>query len=190
MSDQDVLDASLAERFRRGDEQAFAEVYQSWSALIYTLALRSLADQADAEDITQQVFVAAWRSRTQFDPQRSALRNWLLGITRFKIADTYQRRRRDLRVVNEVIAQAHVRTLDPELAELNDTADRMVIADVLAGLEDEPRRVLRLAFFEDLTHSQIAERLQLPPGTVKSHIRRSLQKLRDRLGVELDAFRS
>jgi RNA polymerase sigma factor (sigma-70 family) len=195
MSGQDAHNAAderlVSQRFRSGDQQAFAEIYRSWSALIYTLSLRALGDQADAEDLTQQVFVAAWNSRGQFDPERSALRSWLLGITRYKIADAYQHRRRDLRVMDKISGDAQVYTqLDAELEEIDATAERMAIADALNGLDEEPRRVLRLAFFDDLTHTQIAERLQLPPGTVKSHIRRSLLKMRDRLGVEFDAYRS
>ena len=78
----------------------------------------------------------------------------------------------------------------PAKLEPIDVAERLIVADELARLEKVPQQVLRLAFFEDLTHAQIAERLKLPPGTVKSHIRRSLLKIRSRMEVLPDAYES
>lgn len=170
----------LARRFAAGDERALAEIYGQWSSLVFSLAIRSLGDATDAEDVTQKVFVAAWQGRERFDPARASLSAWLVGITRHTIADTHQARTRERAITEQVTAITGDETAPaPEV----DLADRLLIADEMARLDPLPRAVVRLAFFDDLTHLQIAERLQIPVGTVKSHIRRSLNKLRGRLEV-------
>ena len=175
----------LIERFLAGDETALAQIYKRWSPLVYSVALRSLGEVAEAEDVTQKVFVAAWSSRSHYLPERAKLPAWLMGITRNKILDAHQSRARATRIHNQVVAN-----IDRRAPEPLDVAERLLIADEIARLDAVPQQVLRLAFFEDLTHAQIAERLQLPPGTVKSHIRRSLIKLKRRLEVRADAYES
>lgn len=105
-----------------------------------------------------------------------------MGIARNKIVDTHARRGRDRRIKDQVTANIDLPTTEPI-----DVAERLLVADELSRLGEVPQQVLRLAFYDDLTHAQIAERLQLPPGTVKSHIRRSLIKMRRRLEVLPDA---
>jgi RNA polymerase sigma factor (sigma-70 family) len=174
--------ASLAASFAAGDERALAEAYRRWSSLVYTLALRNLGDVSEAEDVTQGVFVAAWQGRKGFDAGRS-LPAWLVGITRHRIADALAARSRDrtMEAALRQTAEADDGRDEPDLA------DRLLVAEELARLEPVPQQVLRLAFFEDLTHVQIAERLSLPLGTVKSHIRRGLDRLRSRMEVNGDA---
>jgi RNA polymerase sigma factor (sigma-70 family) len=167
----------LESRFRAGDARALAIAYDRWGPLVYNLSLGSLRDPTDAEDATQQVFVAAWRSRSTFDPQRRPLAAWLVGITRNTIADLHAARARAAALEQALAAAAGEETVEVELG------DRLLIADELAHLPAEAQRIVRLAFFDGLTHRQIAERLGLPLGTVKSHIRRSLLRMRDRLGV-------
>ncbi|WP_309615754.1 sigma-70 family RNA polymerase sigma factor [Salinibacterium sp.] len=188
MTATDVEDESrLCLAFVAGDEKALAEVYSRWASLVYTLALRSLGDVGDAEDVTQKVFVAAWTGRGKFDVSRARLSSWLVGITKNKIADTHEARARIRRLQQELAATS---SLGERVSEEIDLADTLLVADEIARLDPEAQRVMRLAFFDDLTHNQIAVRLELPLGTVKSHIRRSLQKMRSRLEATYATRRS
>ena len=171
--------ADIDAAFQAGDERALAEAFRRWSPLVHTLALRALRDSAEAEDVTQQVFVSAWRGRQGFDPARAPLPAWLTGITRNAIADVHNRRAREHR--NAMVVATS--TGPPPESETAALADRLTVADEMARLGEPQRTILTLAFYEDLTHDQISEQLGLPLGTVKSHIRRSLTRLRDRLEV-------
>lgn len=173
----------LATAFVAGDEQALAEAYARWSSLVYTIAVRSLGDPGEAEDVTQKVFIAAWRGRASFQSSRSRLPAWLVGITRHTVADTHEARSRRRRVEEAV-------TFEHELSQADDSvdiADRVMMTDELQRLGPVPQRVMQLAFYDDLTHTQIADSLGMPLGTVKSHIRRSLTRLRMRLEANDDA---
>lgn len=167
--------------FMAGDERALEKIYQQYSGLVFTVALRSLGEMSEAEDVTQKVFVAAWTGRHNFRPERASLPAWLLGITRNKVVDAHQARGKQRRITTELASNP------PAPPEPVDVAARLIIAEEISRLDAVPQRVLRMAFYEDLTHTQIAERLQMPPGTVKSHIRRSLIKLKRRLEVWTDA---
>ncbi|WP_433364475.1 RNA polymerase sigma factor [Actinoplanes sp. CA-142083] len=180
-------DDELAERLRAGDEKALRTAYERHGAAVLYLAQRLLGNRADAEDVTQLTFVAAWSGRDSFDPQRGTMLGWLLGIARRKAVDRMRSVARDDRVTETVRAQV-APPEEPERPER--IVDRLVVADELGRLPAEQRRTLELAFFDDLTHPQIAAVTGLPLGTVKSHIRRGLANLRRRWEVDGATFGS
>lgn len=182
MTDSEGADAAITRGFVAGDPEALRSAFDRWSPLVYTLALRSLADVTDAEEVTQRTFVEAWRSRAGYDESRARLGAWLVGIARHAIADAHEQRARIARL------QRRIQSLGAdESFEEADLAERLLLSDEIERLEPDARTVITLAFYDDLTHGQIAERLGMPLGTVKSHIRRSLHRLRTRLEVTDDA---
>jgi RNA polymerase sigma factor (sigma-70 family) len=178
-------DEEVAGAFGGGRPDALALVYERFGPLVYSIALRSLGARSDAEDVTQQVFVSAWRSRGSFDRLRGTLGGWLVTITRNKVADALRDRQRESRVLLQVAGGAAVTAREMPSDQV---VDRIVLADELALLPESQRVVMVLAFYSDLTHEQIARVLGLPLGTVKSHIRRGLLRLRSRLEADSGAY--
>jgi len=168
-------DELLGQRFVAGDEAALRTAYEKWAGPVYRLGRQCLGG-SEAEDLTQAVFVAAWRGRATFDPARGSLPGWLFGIARHQVHDRLRAMQRDAQVT---AAQrlAAPREADPD-GNVERVLDRLLLTDELARLGPAQRRVLELAFFDDLTHVQIAGVTGLPVGTVKSHLRRGLERLR------------
>lgn len=174
-------ESELAERFRLGDEVALREVYDRYGPLVHRVGLSCLTTHHEAEDVTQATFVAAWRGRQTYDPDRGSLAGWLLGIARRQVVDRMRviQRERSLAAAVQQVEPAYSEVPGPERV-----VDRMVVLDELRRLSPEQRRVVELAFFDDLTHLQIAGLTGLPLGTVKSHLRRGLDRLRTRWEVD------
>ncbi|NGO78134.1 sigma-70 family RNA polymerase sigma factor [Streptomyces sp. YC504] len=172
--------------FAQGDDTVFRRLYDEWGTLVHTVARRALGDEFEAQDVTQQVFVAAWRGRAGFRPERGNARSWLLGITRHKIADALAARTRRTKLVAAASQSTpHELVTLPDGLLAQQAVDRIVIQHELDRLSAEQRKVLRLAYYADLTQTQIAQRTGLPLGTVKSHVRRGLHLLRDNLAHSL-----
>jgi RNA polymerase sigma-70 factor (ECF subfamily) len=183
-ADDEPGDDEVARRFAAGDEQALAWAYERWAATVHGMAVRAAGAGPDAEDITQQTFVSAWTGRAGYSPDRGPLAAWLIGICRHRIADAFagrDRARRSAAAAATVARELSVTSSPPADTRV---ADRLLLLDELDRLEQPQRRIIEMAFFEDLTHVQIAARTGLPLGTVKSHIRRTLERLRDRLEVD------
>lgn len=179
LSDAVDPSAALARRLKDGERAALAEAYAQWGSLIHSIALRSLRHHHDAEDVTQQVFVSAWRGRHTLDPERGSLVAWLVGITRHRCADHHASRGRLPTVSPDpTTLPASERNAAPPTP---DPTDQIVLTALIDGLGEPRRTIVRLAFFEDQTHEAIATSLGMPLGTVKSHVRRGLMHLRKHL---------
>jgi len=176
----DDEELALARAFVAGDEPALRSAYDRWGGLVHAYCVRSLASRADAEEATAQVFVNAWRGRVGFDPDRGSLASWLIGIARRAVADAHQRAARE-QALRAALEQVRPVDHDPGPDTL---VERLVVADALAQLRPEQRRAVELAFYDGLTHAQVASTMGLPLGTVKTHIRRGLAVLRRRLEVD------
>ncbi|AGL19142.1 RNA polymerase sigma factor [Actinoplanes sp. N902-109] len=176
-------DDQILDRFRSGDELALRWLYDRYGAAVLHLGQTSLGNRHDAEDVVQATFVAAWQSRERYDPRLGSPLAWLLGIARRKAVDLIRLRSRQDRVIDTMrqveTAGAGAGGPDPDTV-----IDRLVIADELRGLEPAQRQVLALTFYDDLTHVQIAALTGMPLGTVKSHLRRGIARLRSRWEVD------
>ncbi|MFJ9037096.1 RNA polymerase sigma factor [Streptomyces sp. NPDC102406] len=170
------LDPRSAHESSRPDAAQLADLYLRWGPLVFRLARRALGNNRDAEDVTQQVFLAAWRGRAGYRPERGPVGAWLTGIARHHIADALASRTRRT-VLLDGLATGRAAVVE----ETDAVLDRVLISQELARLPEPQRTVLWLAFYEDLTQPQIADRTGWPLGTVKSHARRGMGRLRTRL---------
>ena len=168
----------LVARIRAGDQQATSQLYDRYAKVVYAVALRVLQDTGAAEDILQDVFLQLWRNPDAFDASRGSLAAWLAVIARHRSIDRLRKRRPEVDVEDCVIAGG------PDLA---DEAERTLVIEkvrvVLAEMNPEQRKVLELAFFQGLTHTEIAEKTGEPLGTIKTRIRTGLQHLRARFAA-------
>jgi RNA polymerase sigma-70 factor (ECF subfamily) len=171
--------AALA-RMARGEGDAVAELYDRHARPIYSLALRILGDATEAEDIVQEVFSQAWKQAARYNAARGAVGAWLLTLTRSRAIDRLRAKRaRPGDVSDERVAD--------QLVDAGPPADLLVlsseqVARVRAALDELPllqRAAIELAYYEGLTHAEIADRLEQPLGTVKTRIRLAMLKLRD-----------
>lgn len=177
--DSPIRVSVLESAFASGDETVLQEVYDTYGSLVYSLCRRSV-DHASSSDITQEVFIAAWRNRERYDPTRGGLAPWLTGITRNKIIDHFRSTGREDRRIEKV--KSTPQPAAPSEERLEEVTLRMLLVDAIDELPERSRTVVSMAFFDDLTHVEIAARTGIPLGTVKSDIRRSLERLRHGLG--------
>lgn len=172
-------DASLLARVARHDQAAFGALYDRYATLLYSVSLKILGIEVEAEENMLDVFCQVWRTAGTFDVTRGRLETWLLLITRSRALDRLRRLARQERVaaVAEDPALLPVALPDPEAAVLSSERQQAVIR-ALAGLPEPQRAMLELAFYQGLSHSEIAERTGEPLGTIKTRIRLGLGKLR------------
>jgi RNA polymerase sigma-70 factor (ECF subfamily) len=163
----------LVARVRAGDQQALAELYDRYSNVVYAVALRVLQDAAAAEDVLQDIFLQLWRNPDSFDASRGSLTAWLAVISRHRSIDRLRKRRPETDIEDCVIAGG---------PDLRDETERSLIVEKVRGaltaMNPEQREAMELAFFQGLTHTEIAEKTGEPLGTIKTRIRSGLQQLR------------
>jgi RNA polymerase sigma-70 factor (ECF subfamily) len=169
-------DAALLAQVQRGDEQAMAALFDRYSKIVYSVALRVLRDPAAAEDVLQEIFMQIWRNPTSFIATRGSLGGWLAVVSRNRSIDALRRKRPTEQVEEMALASNY---------NLADEAERNSLMEKARGvihlLPMEQRKTLEMAFFDGLTHSEIAEMTGDPLGTVKTRIRSGLTTLRKAL---------
>jgi RNA polymerase sigma-70 factor, ECF subfamily len=166
-------DAMLVSAIRSGDEQAMAQLYERYSSIVYSVALRVLGDATAAEDILQEVFMQLWRSPDIFDANRGSLPGWLAVIARNRAIDAVRKRRPETDI-NDVVV-----SIEPDLASGAEWSRALEkIRSALGSMPAQQRLALEMAFFEGLTHAEIAEKMGEPLGTIKTRIRAGLGALR------------
>jgi len=176
---QRLADEEVMVLLRDGNPDAFEVFYDRHGGAAYSLAYRIAGDRNVAEDITQEAFMSIWRSRTRFDRERGSVRAWVLGIVHHRAIDAlrrnsgHQRRRASAEGIEERF-EAPERT-EVEVARRDEAEE---VREALGDLPGDQREVVRLAYFGGFTHTQIADMLGQPVGTVKGRMRLGLEKLR------------
>jgi RNA polymerase sigma-70 factor (ECF subfamily) len=172
-------DRILGARLLAGDDTALVEIFDQLSPLVLGLARRLTGSPSMAEDVMQEVFTSLWIRPDQYDPDRGSLRAYLGVMTHRRSVDAIRR------TASRQSREEKVRNLDPSAGMQADIADATAVSEsveaALAGLPDDQRRAVELAFWHGMTHKEIARALGLPEGTVKSRLRLAQSKLRDRL---------
>jgi RNA polymerase sigma-70 factor, ECF subfamily len=177
-----LADEEVMQLVRRGDPKAFEIVYERHSSAAYSLAYRMMGSRAGAEDVLQDAFLSAWRSGERYDPSRGSVRTWVLGIVHHRAIDALRRatvhdRRRAGDEGIEERFEARERT-DVEAARREEAVTVRAAMDALPA---DQCQVVELAYFGGFTHTEIAEMLGAPVGTVKGRMRLGLKKMRERL---------
>jgi RNA polymerase sigma-70 factor (ECF subfamily) len=174
-NNQAVDDMRLVARVRAGDQQALSELYDRYSKVVYGVALRILHDTGAAEDLLQDIFLQLWRKPDAFDSSRGSLAAWLAVIARNRSIDRLRQRRPETDIEDCVIVTA---------TDLRDETERSLVIEkvrvVMNEMGPDQRTAMEMAFFEGLTHTEIAEKTGEPLGTIKTRIRSGLQMLRTR----------
>jgi len=175
-------DRSSLERMAAGDHEALAELYDRHGRMVFSLALRIVRDQRDAEEVVQDVFAQAWRESGRYSAGRGSVIAWLMTLTRSRAVDRLRGRkaRPDTATDSEPIV-AIADGAAPADEQLSAAAQAAQVRTALNALPLVQRLAIELAFYEGLTHTEIADRLEQPLGTVKTRIRQGLLKLRDQL---------
>lgn len=176
---QEHEDVELVQRVAGRDQDALRTLYGKHGRLVFSLAYRLLGDRQHAEDCTQEVFVALWRNAASYDARRARVTTWLFTITRNTAIDAVRRlesRRADPLPEGDAWA-AGAASDTADLVAAADDAER--VAGALAALPRVQHEALALAYFDGLSHSEIADRLEVPLGTVKGRIRLGLDRLRE-----------
>lgn len=180
MPSEVIVDDALIVQVARGDRAALGDLYDRHVGVMAALATRILGDARDAEDLVHDVFVEAWQRAGDFDPSRGSVRTWLLIRVRSRCLDRKRSpavRRRQAMPAEDALGAA---TRDHGEASV----DGKRLRAALEALSPDQRGVLVLAYFEGLSSTEIAERLDIPVGTVKSRVSAAMSKLRERLCVE------
>jgi len=180
-------DRSLLERVARAEESALEELYDRFAPVLYALAYRMVGERSDAEEIVLDTFAQAWREASRFRAERGSVAAWLTMMCRSRALDLLRARARRVRVVSSATAAAP--DTPPAMGSgmpggdraLEQLERRQAVAAALRGLSPPQRQAIELAYYDGLSHSEIAEQLGEPLGTVKTRVRLAMEKLRDTL---------
>jgi RNA polymerase sigma-70 factor, ECF subfamily len=183
-----LADEDLMALVGDGDARAFEVIFDRHSAAAFSLAYRMCGRRAMAEDVVQEAFMSLWRSGARYDRRRGSVRNWVLGVVHNRAIDAFRRGvvRESRNVSDEGLADRLPASEQTEL-EVARREEARHVRVALAELPTEQRQVIELAYFGGFSHSQIAEMLELPAGTVKGRMRLALTKMRMALAEPAEA---
>lgn len=175
-------DATLVHRFLQRDVSAFEELYDRHSRIVYALVLRILQQASTAEEVVQDIFLQLWRNAAQYDGSRGPFVPWLLTLARNRALDQLRlKSERQRRCEDQTEELPPVTTVPDFEGSLDEKRRAKRVRELMASLNPQQKRAIELAYFEGLSHSEIANALKEPLGTVKSWIRNGLLRLREGL---------
>jgi RNA polymerase sigma-70 factor (ECF subfamily) len=179
------IDPVLLARVAKGDQQAFSQLYDQSCTVLYTLALRILGNREEADDLLQDVYLEVWRKVARYDIGRGTPMAWLVTLTRSRAIDRLRARQTRAQQHAEPAkdpAATHARDAGPSPFETQaDQELRMVVGMAITALPSAQQQAIELAYYEGLSHNEIAARLNQPLGTVKTRIKLGMAKLREQL---------
>ena len=173
-----ATDEMLVEHVAAGDQDALAELYDRYQALTFGMAVRITGDWTVAQDVVQETFIGVWRASGRFAADRATARTWIVAICHHRAVDAVRRRRPDAPLPDPELPAAQQLVAPDVWPEVSRGLDADVVRRALGELPDLQRQAIELAYFSGLTQHEIAERTQVPLGTVKSRVRLALVGLR------------
>jgi RNA polymerase sigma-70 factor, ECF subfamily len=179
----DSLDRLLA-MVARGDEQAFAELYQRVAAAVFGLVSKVVRNPSQSEEVTQEVFVELWRTASRFDPARGSARSWIMTCAHRRAVDRVRSSESAARRDDLAGRRDQGRPYDEVVEQVEAGLEREHVRRGLEALTELQREAVVLAYYGGYTHREISELLGVPSGTVKTRLRDGLIRLRDHLGVD------
>ncbi|MGH3440537.1 MAG: ECF RNA polymerase sigma factor SigK [Nitriliruptorales bacterium] len=175
--------ADLMASVARGDQEAFAAIYDRYADRVFGVIRTVLRDPAMSEEVAQEVFVEAWRTARSFDPERGAVATWLMTLAHRRAVDRVRSEQSSRDREDRVGAQEVTRPFDEVEERVEAVLEREQVRQALEGLTDLQREAIELAYYGGNTYREVAELLDTPLGTVKTRLRDGLIRLRDALGV-------
>ena len=176
-------DEQLLVEVGRGDQQAFAELYDRLAGMVYGVVRRVLRDPAQSEEVTQEVLVEVWRTATRFDADRGRARTWVLTMAHRRAIDRVRSEQSSRDRTERVGSQSASPAFDDVAEEVETKFEHEQIREGLAALTDLQREAVELAYYQGYTYREVAELLDAPLGTIKTRMRDGLIRLRDAMGV-------
>jgi RNA polymerase sigma-70 factor, ECF subfamily len=179
-----TIDPELLARVVKGDQQAFSQLYDQSSILLYSMAVRILRDHEQAADLLQDVYLEVWRKVARYDVGRGTPIAWLITLTRSRAIDRLRARTSRVQITEPLEGPSATHVVDRNPGPFEAQADqelRKLVGDALNSLPSAQQQAIELAYYEGLTHMEIAARLNQPLGTVKTRIKLGLSKLRETL---------
>lgn len=175
--------ADLLRRSAKGDQIAFAELYDATQARVFGLAVRVVRDPAQAEEVTQEAFLEVWRTAGRFDSDKGSALSWLMTLCHRKAVDRVRSAESSTRRDTTYHQQSHTIDIDSTADAAQASMEAQRVRKAMASLTDVQREALELAYFGGYTHTEVAGILDIPVGTAKTRIRDGLIRLRDKMGV-------
>jgi RNA polymerase sigma-70 factor, ECF subfamily len=179
VDDEEALLVAVA----RGDQEAFAALYDRIAPLVHGVVRRVVRDPAQSEEVTQEVLVELWRTAVRFDPDRGSARAWILTMAHRRAIDRVRSEQSSRDRTERVAGREHSRPFDDVAEQVETSLDHDRVRVALGTLTDLQRQAVELAYYQGYTYREVAELLDTPLGTIKTRMRDGLIRLRDAMGV-------